>query len=152
MTRKLSFVFLLFFLFSVLAACATTKKEGTPSSTEESARASYYDFDDIRIPSEMKVNKKDSFVYTSGRLKVGILSFSGRVEPDSLGAFFQNNMPTDGWRLISSVKFRGTMLVFLKEDRVCVITIKESIFTTALDVRVGPIAQVPGQVKGSQPR
>jgi hypothetical protein len=152
MPRRLSFVFLVFFLFSILAACATTKKEGTPSSTEESARASYYDFDDIRIPSEMKVDKKDSFVYTSGRLKVGLLTFSGRVEPDSLAGFFQNNMPRDGWRLVSTLKFRRTMLIFLKEERVCVMTIKESIFSTTLDVWVGPIEQALGQIKGSQLR
>ena len=152
MPRRFTFVFFLLFLFSILSACATAKKEGTSPSMEQSPRASYYDFDDIRIPSEMKVDKKDSFVYTSGNLKVGVLAFSGGVEPDSLTAFFQNNLPRDGWRLVSTLKYRGTMLVFLKEDRVCIITIKEKMFSTVLDVWVGPIEQSSGQVKGSRPR
>jgi hypothetical protein len=119
---------------------------------EGSPRASYYDFDDIRIPSEMKINKKDSFVYTSARLKVGVLTFSGRVDPDSLAEFFQNIMPQDKWQPLSTLKYRGTMLVFLKGDRACVITIREGFFSTDLEVRVGPVEQAAAQAKGVAPR
>jgi hypothetical protein len=153
MKRRLVFISLFLFLFSFLAACSTTKKGGTASSMEGSPRASYYDFDDIRIPSEMKLNKTDSFVYTSSRLKVGVLTFSGRVDPDSLAEFFQNNMPQDKWQPLSTLKYRGTMLVFLKGDRACVITIREGMFSTDLEVRVGPVEQASaGQVKGVTPR
>lgn len=152
MTRRLSAVFFLLFLFSIFSACATTKKEGPTSPPEEKPRASSYDFNDILVPSEMKLNQKDSFVYTSAQFKVGILSFSGRVEPGSLASFFQNNMPKDGWRMISTVKYRETMLVFLKDERACVITIKEEFFSTKLKVRVGPIDQAAIQVKGNPPR
>jgi hypothetical protein len=152
MTRRLTVVFLLLFLFSIFSACATTKKEGASSPPEEKPRASSYDFNDILVPSEMKLNQKDSFVYTSAQFKVGILSFSGNVEPDSLTSFFQNNMPKDGWRQISTLKYRETMLVFLKDERACVITIKERFFSTSLKVRVGPIDQAASQVKGTPPR
>jgi hypothetical protein len=100
----------------------------------------------------MKLDKKDSFVYTAANFKVGILSFTGRVEPDSLTSFFQNNMPKDGWRQISTLKYRETMLVFLKDERACVITIKEKFFNTSLKVRVGPIDQAASPVKGNPPR
>ena len=152
MPKRLTAVFLLFFLFSVLSACATTKKEGAPSSTEQTSRASYYDFEDILIPSEMELVKKDSFLYTTSRFKAGVLTFSGGVDPDSLAAFFQNNMAKNGWRQISTLKFRDTMLLFLKEDRACIITIKESIFSTTLGVRVGPIEQASSPAKGSPSR
>ncbi len=152
MIRRLTAVFFLFFLVSILSACATTKKEGAPSSTEQPSRPSYYDFEDVLIPSEMKLEKKESFIYTTSRFKAGVLTFSGRVEPDSLASFFQNNMTKDGWRPISTLKFHGAMLVFLKDERACVITIKESLFSTTLDVRVGPIDQPASQVKGSPSR
>ena len=152
MIRRLTVVFLLLFLFSIFSACATTKKEGAPPPLEEKPRASSYDFNDVLIPSEMKLNQKDSFVYTSAQFKVGILSFKGNVEPESLASFFQNNMPKDGWRLISTVKYKETMLVFLKDERACVITIEEHTFSTSLKVRVGPIDQAASQVKGTPPR
>ncbi len=152
MTRRFTVVFLSLFLFSIFSACATAKKEGAPPIVEEKARASSYEFNDILIPSEMKLNQKDSFVYSAANFKVGILSFTGRVEPDSLTSFFQNNMAKDGWRQISTLKYRETMLVFLKDERACVITIKEKFFSTSLKVRVGPIDQAASQVKGTPTR
>jgi len=153
MPRRFAVVFSLLFLTSTLLACATTqKKEESSSASELKPRAGYYDFEDILIPSELTLQKKDSFVYTASRMKVGLLSFKGRVEPDSLAAFFQNNMQKDGWRLISTLKFRQTMLVFLKDERACVITIREKIFTTYLEVWVGPIEQAVSPVKGTPPR
>jgi hypothetical protein len=152
MIRRSTVVFLPLFLFAIFSACATTKKEGASSRPEERPRASSYDFSDILIPSEMKLNQKDSFVYMSPQFKVGILSFSGNVEPDSLASFFQNNMPKDGWRQISILKYRETMLLFLKDERACVITIKEKTFSTSLKVKVGPIDQAAIQGKGNPPR
>ncbi len=153
MPRRFAFVFSILFLASTLLACATTqKKEETSSPSELRPRAGYYDFEDILIPTEMTLQKKDSFVYTASRTKVGLLSFKGRVEPDSLAAFFQNNMPKDGWRPISTLKFRQTMLVFLKDDRACVITIREKLFYSYLEVWVGPIEQAISPVKGTPSR
>lgn len=152
MPRRFAVVFSLLFLASTLLACATTQKEGTSSPSELKPRAGYYDFEDILIPSELTLQKKDSFVYAASRMKVGLLSLKGRVEPDSLAAFFQNNMQKDGWRSISTIKFREIMLLFLKDERACVITIKEKIFTTYLEVWVGPIEQALSPVKGTPPR
>ena len=152
MIRRLTVVFLSFFLLAICSACATTKKESASSPPEERPRASSYDFSDILIPSEMKLDQKDSFIYSTTQFKVGILSFSGNVEPDSLASFFQNNMPKDGWRQISTLKYKETMLLFLKDERACVITIKEKTFSTTLKVRVGPIDQAASQVKGTPSR
>ena len=143
-------IFLLFTL--ILSGCATTKKEQTPSSPATKERASYYDFDDILIPGELALDKKNSSVYTTGRLKAGMLVFEGRVEPASLASFFQNNMQKDGWNQLSSFKYRQYLFVFLKEDRVCTITITEKTFSTTAEVRVGPIEQGIVAIKGPKPR
>ncbi len=152
MRKKTSLIILLLFASAALFACATTKKEGAPSSPEMKSRASYYDFEDVIIPAEMKLDSKNSFIYSATRYKAGVLTFNGRVEPESLALFFENNMPKDGWRPISVMKFRGTMLVFLKEDRACVITIREGTFSTDLEVRVGPIEPGATPARGSSPR
>jgi hypothetical protein len=152
MRKRASLIVLLFFASAALFACATTKKEGAPSSPEMKSRASYYDFEDVIIPAEMKLDSKNSFIYSTTRYKAGVLTFNGRVEAESLALFFQNNMPKDGWRPISVMKFRGTMLVFLKEDRACVISIREGTFSTALEVRVGPIEPGATPARGSSPR
>ncbi len=153
MRRRLVLAVLALFLVSNLFACTMfTKKEGA-SSAAKTSRASYYEFEDVLVPSEMKLDKKDSFIYTTSRFKAGVLTFTGRVEPDSLTAFFQNNMTKDGWRLISTFKFRETTLVFLKDERAAVVTIQEGLYNSKLQVRVGPTAEASGApAKGSQPK
>ncbi len=145
-------VTILFLAALMLPGCMTARKgEPSPVSAKET-RASYYDFDDILVPSELSLDKKNSLVFTAGRSKVGILLFSGRVEPSSLAAFFQNNMQKDGWTLLSSFKYRQHLLIFRKEERACVITITETTFSTAVEVRVGLNEQGSPGVKGTQSR
>ena len=151
-TRNLG-VAIVFFLFTLLLPGGLmAQKEEPPPAPDKKSRASYYDFDDILIPSELSLDKKNSFVYATNRSKVGILIFEGRVEPSSLANFFQNNMQKDGWTLLCSFKYRQYLLTFLKEDRACVVTITEKSFTTAVEVRVGPIEQGSFPIKGTQPR
>ena len=136
----------------MLPGCMMAQKGESSSVSAKGARASYYDFDDILIPSELSLDKKNSLLFTAGRSKVGILLFSGRVEPSSLGAFFQSNMQKDGWSLLSSFKYRQHLLIFLKEERTCVITITEKTFSTTAEVRVGLTEQGSPVIKGTQSR
>jgi hypothetical protein len=101
------------------------------------------------IPSDLSLDKKKSFVYSTSRSKVGILILEGRVEPSSLAGFFQSNMQKDGWRLLSSFKYREYLLNFVKEDRACVIIIEEKTFVTVVSIRVGPIEPLSLQEKGA---
>jgi len=132
--------------------CAYFSSQESPSAVETKPRASYYDFEDVLIPSEMSLIKKNSFVYTAGRTKVGLLTFEGRVEPGSLATFFQNNLPRDGWKLVASLKDRAHTIIFLKEERACVITISEKTFTTGLEIRVGAADRGSDQGKGTPSR
>jgi hypothetical protein len=150
--RNAGVVVIFFLVTLMLSGCMTTRKGETSPVSSKETRASYYDFDDILIPSELSLDKKYSMVYTTGRLKAGMLVFGGRVEPSSLSSFFQGNMQKDGWILLSSFKYRQYQLVFLKEDRVCVVTITEKTFSTTAEVRVGPIEQGIVAIKGPQPR
>ena len=150
-TRNSGLVSIFFLVTLMLPSGLMAQKEETPSAPDKTTRASYYDFDDIRIPSELSLNKKNSIVYGTGRPKVGIMVFKGRVEPSSLAAFFQNNMQQDGWNLLSSFKYRPYLLIFLKEDRACVITITEKLFSTMAEIRVGPVEPGSVPIKGRQP-
>ncbi|MBI5968738.1 MAG: hypothetical protein HY882_12900 [Deltaproteobacteria bacterium] len=142
----------LFLLILILPASLMAQKEEAPSPVEKKPRATYYDFEDILVPSELSLDKKNSFVYGTDRSKVGLLILEGRVEPSSLASFFQSNMQKDGWRLLSSFKYREYLLNFLKEDRACVITITEKAFTTTVEIRVGPIEQGSLPIKGMPSR
>ena len=145
-------VLLLFSQWALIGCASTAPKEGGTASSETALRASFSGFEDVVIPSDISVNKKKSQVYSAGRVKVGLLTFEGRVEPDSLADFFQNNLPRGGWKLMTSLKDRDHTLIFLKDERVCVITISEGWFTTVCEVRVGLLEKAPEPGKGTTTR
>ena len=118
-----------------------SKEGGTEAQAqpkEEGASPLYYDFGDVLVPSEMKVNKKTSFVYQTSGFSSGVLVLSGRVENNSLYAFFETNMAKDNWRLVSSFKSPRTVMLFQKESRWCVISITDGDFKTHVEIWVAP--------------
>jgi hypothetical protein len=142
----------LFLLLGLVAGCAIFKKEEGKPPSDTSLKASFSDFEGVVIPSELSLNKKKSYVYSATRTKVGLLTFEGRVEPDSLATFFQTNLPRGGWKSLTALKDREHSLIFLKDDRVCLITISEAWFTTVCEVRVGLVEKTPEPSKGTPTR
>lgn len=99
----------------------------------------YYDFKDIRVPAEMEIQPDKSVLTPTSAGKAGLIKFRGRAEPISLFDFFANNMPKDGWTLLTYQKYQRYLLVFSKENRISVITIYEDpLYYTWADVWVSP--------------
>lgn len=110
----------------------TSAKSAPPSNTV------YYDFDDIELPRELKVDRDDSFVYNTTGFAAGVLTLKGRVEFDSLVRFFETSMPKDNWRPVGHIKAESAMILFHKENRWCVITMEEGSYNTYVRVWVAP--------------
>ncbi len=142
-------------LLYLVSGCSTLRNWIRPAASQQKSQAEneaaplYYDFGDILLPRELKVDKKASFVFRTPGLSAGVLALKGRVEGGSLIAFFENNMAKDNWQPVSSFKSPRTMMLFKKENRWCVINITEKEFTTHVEVWVAPtIAQgVSGLIK-----
>ena len=130
----------------LLAMSGCTGMETRSSELSSSASATkdegpvplYYDFGDVLVPSELKIDKKNSFVFQTPGLSAGVLSLNGRVESSSLIAFFENNMAKDAWKKVSSFKSPRTILMFQKENRWCVINITDGDFSTDVEIWVAP--------------
>jgi hypothetical protein len=137
--------------FFIVSGCATLKSS-TSSSTQEVAVKKnkessplYYDFGDVLIPRELKVDKKSSYIVQSPGFLTGVLALKGNVERNSLIAFFQNNMAKDNWREISLFKSprTSTVMLFQKENRWCVISIIEEGYNTYVEIGVAPTLNEP---------
>lgn len=128
-----------FFLFS---GCAHSNKDQEEDAVEMQdmglAPPVYYDFGDVRVPDELKVDNKSSFVYKTPGFSAGVLVLAGNVEIYSLIAFFENSMNTDRWEFVSSFKSPRTIMIFKKQDRRCVINITERKFSTLVEIWVAP--------------
>lgn len=133
-------------VFVISLGCAQRNKDTKSSKTSEPVatledKASaplYYDFEDVLVPSELKVDTRKSFVHHAPDFRAGVLVLTGRVEINSLIRFFENNMAKDNWRLKTYFRSPRTMLIFEKPNRDCVINITEKQFNTEVEIWVAP--------------
>jgi hypothetical protein len=152
--RYVKLILILSFLTS--AGCASMSGSSSNDVGGPPAQSSFfYDFKDIQVPEEMKIETDKSSVSPVDGGKAGVIRFKGRAEPISLFDFFFNTMPKDGWTLLSFQKYQRYLLVFTKDNRVCVITVEEApIYYTLLEVWVSPRVQsgfAPAYSTGTQP-
>jgi hypothetical protein len=136
-------ILFIWILWALVSGCSALKSNGNaaessppPADSSAESTPTYYDFGDVLIPKEMKVEKNDSFIYRTPGMTVGRLSLKGSVESGSLANFFKNKMPVDGWRLISSIEGQRIMMLFQKTNRWCVINISGGQFSTTAEVWV----------------
>ena len=134
-----AYMSIIFFIF-LLNGCATLNEENNSSGAQDQGFAPpiYYDFGDVRLPEELKVDKKSSFVYRTQGFSAGALVLEGRVERYSLISFFENSMSTEGWKFISSFNSPRTIMLFQKESRWCVINITDGKLNTLVEIWVAP--------------
>lgn len=140
----------LLFIVSGCSALKNRKSSSTPESevvvkTHKENAPLYYDFGDVLIPHELKVDKKASYIVQSPGFLTGILALKGNVERNSLIAFFENNMAKDNWREITLFKSprTSTIMLFQKESRWCVISINENSYSTYVEIGVAPAINEP---------
>lgn len=135
-------IFLITVVFSVGGCSSLSKKDdkatAPASKTSTAVAAQYYDFGDVLVPKELKVDKKSSFIYQTSGFSAGVLVLKGRIETSSLISFFETNMAKDNWNIISSFKSERTMLLFQKVHRWCVMNITDETFNTYVEIWVAP--------------
>ena len=141
--RLIGIVFtLLFFCWGCSVLSPNTQNTSGSSKKDKQKQAShlYYDFDDVLIPKELKLDRDSSFVFESTGVTAGVLVLDARVDLNSLIDFFEINMRKDNWRLISSFKSERTLLLFHKENRWCVINITDTTmsYNTRVEIWVAP--------------
>ena len=145
--RALMAFFLSMFVFVSLSACATetiSKKAIPPEEPQVGKEAGeteislYYDFKDVPIPTELEIKREKYAIFQTTEFTAGLLTFSGRLSPDSLISFFSDKMPEEGWRLVGSSRSSIRIMFFLKEDRFCIITILGKARATEVEILVTP--------------
>ena len=134
-------------LLAVLVLClvalggCSLMEETQASESAEGAQAptgKYYEFEDVQVPVELELVKKNSLMFKVGTFKCGLLEFEGRVELESLINYFVEGMAKDNWTLKSAFKYPKVGLFFAKQGKVCVIHIFETTMSTTCQIWVAP--------------
>ena len=120
------------------------KKESSPQAasppqqTVQKPTTVYYDFGDVLVPRELKLEKEASFILNTPGLTAGMLTLKGSVDSRSLTNFFKNRMAADGWEMVSAITAPRARMLFKKNTRWCVISIDEGRLSTLVEIWVSP--------------
>ncbi|RLB10040.1 MAG: hypothetical protein DRG39_06905 [Deltaproteobacteria bacterium] len=137
---------IVFVVFLFVSSCAENKPKPSSVSpisasepaTKEESTSTYYDFNDIPVPTEMKLVTERSFLVEYASLKGGIMHFEGRVEPLSLFNFFYVGLQKEGWNLVGYFKYKPYILLMEKPNKICFVRIEENGWNTNLEIWITP--------------
>lgn len=93
---------------------------------------------DIRMPKGTSVSSKKSVILGSGPNAFGKIHAAVRADSDMVARFFLDNMPGDGWELISEFQSDDITFVFQKSTRVVVVLIERGKRSTTIKVTLTP--------------
>jgi hypothetical protein len=82
-------------------------------------------YPDIELPSDMKWDGRGSMVINTDSFSGGILTYSGRVETNSLKDFIIASMKKHQWRHVGEASYRNMLVAFTKPNKTCMAVISE---------------------------
>ena len=83
---------------------------------------------DVPLPPGSIIKQQDTLVMGSGNTWMGRLSLTVSAEPQSVFAYFRDNLTGAGWTLTSSSFSKLSLLTFTKADRVAAVQIQGASF------------------------
>ncbi len=121
---------------------AQTKEPVKKEVKEEETFLPHRDIQDIPVPYSMKLDKDNTFIFETKGIKVGVISYRGRVDGYSLAESLKNSLIEEKWTLQNVLNYKNTSsLSFVKDQRNLIIFIEEGLFSTRLELRVGLMNQ-----------
>ncbi len=114
----------------LLGGCSNTLFSGSDSGSTMGnvpppISKSIVDYPDIELPSDMDLDNDESMAIRTDSFMGGILSFSGRIEMQSLKDFIIASMKRNKWKVVGEASSETIMLAFTKPNKTCMVVIDE---------------------------
>lgn len=109
----------------------TSNPFGTSSSAQPGAEdfgsftTKVGDFDDIEVPIDMKFVNDESMSIRTDSFEGGILTYTGRVEVNSLKQFMITALENKKWKMVGEAQSRKLLLAFTKPSKTCMVVFEE---------------------------
>lgn len=153
--KKEVMFFVVLFLLSIMTVSYAQEKEATEGSKavkkterqlpKEDAKLEeqlmpHRDIKDVPVPYQMKLDKDNTYILDVKGMKLGLLTYVGRVDGYSLAENLKATLAEEKWKLQSMQNYKKTVsLSFTKEDRICNVFIEEGFFNTRLEIRISAV-------------
>ncbi len=85
------------------------------------------DHPDIELPVDMELENDESMAIRTDSFMGGILSYSGRIEMQSLKDYIIASMKRNKWKVVGEASSENIMLAFTKPNKTCMVVIEEDL-------------------------
>jgi len=139
---KLFYLSICCLLTTALTGCSTfsdSKDSTNPAMLEPQA---ILKFSDIPVPVGLKNLPAQSYSFESSGVRVGVLKYQGKNNPDQVVNFYKEQMAMYNWNLVNIVEYGQRLLNFERENETCIITMEPKGSSIILTISLGPKSQV----------
>jgi hypothetical protein len=141
--RKLSILVLLVFITVWLLGCTGfTKREYTSKGLPLLEPSAMLKFSDVPVPAGFKPLREDSYSFESSGVRVGVLKYRGKADPDQVVNFYKEQMPMYNWVFLNVVEYGDRLINFERENETCIISLLPKGNLVTLTISLGPKSQV----------
>ncbi|RJP28738.1 MAG: hypothetical protein C4533_02820 [Candidatus Omnitrophota bacterium] len=141
MFLRLGLAVLILFLSFTLPACSTMSKSSNLNADGMLESAATFKFADIPVPAGFKIVPQDSYSFESGGIRVGVLRYQGKADPDVVMGFYKTQMPALNWNLLNVVEFGDRILNFDRQNETCIVEVRARGNSIKITVSLGPKSQ-----------
>lgn len=119
---------LILFVFGLFVLCRpyisiASEESAAPKDIRPMPVSEFFKFENIPVPEGYKLDKKKSFVFRNDVLLVAFLTYKGKSKADKVAAFFKEQLPLYGWKLINVIEYGERVLNFEMDGQTCIITV-----------------------------
>jgi len=143
--KKLQFFVLLIWAPILWSGCAIFNSQNALDSPKNETGSTVpaegaYRFTDIPVPTNFKLDRKKSFIYQSGLIKAGILTYSGWSKLETIIDFYKEEMPNLDWEIINTFEHNSVIMHYRKDGWNCVIKLdSKKLGGSKIEIQIGPI-------------
>lgn len=98
-------------------------------------------FSDVPIPVGLKSLPAQSYSFESSGVRVGVLKYQGKNNPDQVVNFYKEQMAMYNWNLVNIIEYGQRLLNFERENETCIIIMEPKGNTIILTISLGPKSQ-----------
>jgi hypothetical protein len=132
---------------TLLIGCAGVSKKESQAGVEANMLEPQplTKFSDIPIPVGFKLLSQDTYVFESAGMRVGVLKYHGKADPNRVLDFYKEQMQMYNWNLLNVVEYGQLLMNFDRENETCIINLVPKGNNITIVISLGPKSQ--GSVK-----
>ncbi len=108
----------------IISGCASQNKPVDAGSGVGPLPSPVSNYDDIKVPPEMKLDTKKTLTINTESFHGGVLIFKGLVEVQSLRDYMIKSMKNDNWRHVGEASYDNVLLAFTKPNKTAIIVLE----------------------------